>query len=148
MTDNGLVLASNKGFAEVEVSCFDECQHCSARSLCIGNKQNKGRLSVKNPLQAMPGDQVKIEIPESQYSKALSLLFGGWLSAMLIGLAGGYLIASLFSFSTFQACLIGLAAGLVLGGLILLIIFRRKNEDQLYPVIIDILKKGDSYGSA
>lgn len=148
MTDNGLVIATDKELAEVEVSCFEGCQSCAARSLCIGNKQNKGRISVKNPLQANPGDQVKIEIPENQYSKALSLLFGGLLVALLIGLWGGYLVATLFYFSLLPASVIGLAAGLVLGGLILSVIFRRNKKDQLYPVIIDILKKGDHYGSA
>jgi len=148
MTDNGLVIATEKGLAEVEVSCFEGCLSCSARSLCIGNKKNKGRLSVKNPLQAQPGDEVKVKIPETQYCQALSLLFGGLLVALLVGLGIGYLIATLFFFPLFQASLAGLATGLVFGGLILFIIFRRKNEDQLYPVIIDILKKGDRYGSA
>ena len=64
MTDNGLVIATRKNIAEVEVNCLDGCHDCTARSLCIGNKQNKGRLSVKNPLDAMPGDMVKIQIPE------------------------------------------------------------------------------------
>jgi positive regulator of sigma E activity len=148
MTDNGLVIATDNGLAEVEVSCFEGCQSCAARSLCIGNKQNKGRISVKNPLLAKPGDQVKIEIPENQYGKALSLLFGGLLTAMLIGFGGGCLIARLFSFSLLPASVVGLAAGLALGGLILSVLFRRNKEHQLYPVIIDILKKGDHYGPA
>jgi positive regulator of sigma E activity len=148
MTDNGLVIATDNGLAEVEVSCFEGCHSCAARSLCIGNKQKKGHISVKNPLQAKPGDNVKIEIPENQYGKALSLLFGGLLTALLVGLGGGYMIASLFSFSLLPASVIGLAAGLVLGGLILSVIFRRNKEEKLYPVIIDILKKGDHYGPA
>jgi positive regulator of sigma E activity len=148
MTDNGLVIATDKDLAEVEVSCFEGCQNCAASSLCIGNKQNKGRISVKNPLQAQPGDMVKVEIPENQYGRALSLLFGGLLMAMLIGLGGGYLAAALFSFSLLPASLIGLASGLVFGGLILSAFFRRNKEDQLYPVITDILKKGDHYGPA
>ncbi len=148
MTDNGLVIGTDTGLAEVEVSCFEGCQGCSARNLCIGNKQNKGRLSVKNPLRAEPGDLVKIEIPENQYSKALSLLFGGLLIAMLIGLGGGYLTATFFSLSLLPTSIIGLTAGLVLGGLFLSVIFRQKKEDQLYPVIIDILKKGDHHGPA
>ena len=147
MTDNGLVITTRKNIAEVEVNCFDGCHDCTARSLCIGNKQNKGRLSVKNPLDAMPGDEVKIQIPEDRYSQALTILFGGLLLALLLGMGGGYLISLLFTFPSSLASFIGLAAGLIFGGLVLSRVFRRKNKEQLYPVIVDIIKKGDCYGS-
>ena len=147
MTDSGLVITTRKNIAEVEVNCFDGCHDCTARSLCIGNKQNKGRLSVKNPLDAMPGDEVKIQIPEDRYSQALTILFGGLLLALLLGMGGGYLISLLFTFPSSLASFIGLAAGLIFGGLVLSRVFRRKNKEQLYPVIVDIIKKGDCYGS-
>lgn len=146
MTDSGLVIATHKDLAEVEVSCFESCHSCSARHLCIGNSQNKGRISVKNPMHAMPGDKVKIQIPETQYSRSLILLFGGLLLALLAGLGGGWMASVLLILPLFPASLIGFAAGLILGGLALVPIFRRKNENQLYPVIIDILTKGDLYG--
>jgi len=148
MTDNGLVITTRKDIAEVEVDCFEGCHDCTARSLCIGNKQNKGRLSVKNPLDAMPGDKVKIQIPEDRYSQALIILFGGLLLALLLGMGGGYLMSLLFTFPSALASFIGLAAGLIFGGLVLSRVFRRKNKKQLYPVIVDIIKKGDCYGSA
>jgi positive regulator of sigma E activity len=148
MTDNGLVITTENNFAEVEVSCFDGCHDCTARSLCVGNKKNKGRLSVKNPIHALPGDEVKIQIPEDNYSRALILLFGGLLAAILLGMGGGYTLASVFSVSSSLTGFIGLVTGLVFGGFILSRIFRQKNKKQLYPVIIDIIKKGDCYGSA
>jgi len=148
MTDNGLVITAGKDLAEVEVNCFEGCHDCSARSLCIGNKQKKGRLSVKNPLHAMPGDEVRIQIPEDRYAQALIQLFGGLLSALLLGLGGGYVFSLLFVLPSFLASFVGLAAGLIIGGFILSRIFRRKNEEKLYPVIIDIIQKGGSYGPA
>lgn len=148
MTDNGLVIRVEKDHAEVEVSCFEGCHDCTARSLCIGNKQNKGRLSVKNPLNALPGDEVKIQIPEDNYSQALILLFGGLLLALLLGMGGGYSLSLLFALPPFLTSFFGVAAGLILGGYVLARVFRQKNKNQLYPVIIDIIKKGDCYGSA
>jgi positive regulator of sigma E activity len=147
MTDNGLVITTEKDLAEIEVDCFEGCHACSARSLCIGNKKNMGRLSVKNPLHAVPGDEVKIQIPEDNYSQALILLFGGLLVATLFGMGGGYLLALVFSLPYYLASFIGLATGLVIGGFVLTRIFQRKNKEHLYPVIIDIIKKGDCYGS-
>ena len=148
MTDNGLVIAAEKDFAEVEVSCFDGCQDCTARSLCVGNKQAKGRLSVRNPLRALPGDEVKIHIPEARYNQALIHLFGGLLFALLLGMAGGYAWSLLFALPPLLPSCIGLVAGLILGGIILTRLFRQKNKEHLYPVIIDIIKKGECYGSA
>lgn len=148
MTDNGLVITTENDFAEVEVNCFDGCHDCSARSLCVGNKKNKGRLSAKNPIHALPGDEVKIQIPENNYSRALILLFGGLLAAILLGMGGGYMLASVFSLDSSLTSFIGLVTALVFGGVILNRIFRKKNKEQLYPVIIDIIKKGDCYGSA
>jgi positive regulator of sigma E activity len=148
MRDNGLVLTVEKNHAEVEVSCLEGCDDCAARSLCIGHKQAKGRLSVRNSLGAKPGDQVIIEIPEEHYSKALAFLFGGLLLAMLIGMGGGYLMSFLLPISSLSTSIFGLIAGLIIGGFGLYSIFRRKNEQKLYPEIIDILNKGDRYGQA
>jgi positive regulator of sigma E activity len=148
MKDSGLVITTTKDIAEVQVKCFDGCQNCTASSLCIGNKKNLGRLSVRNPLHALPGDEVKIQVPETHYSQALILLFGGLLLAALIGMGAGYTLALFFSLPSSFASLFGLVAGLIIGGGILAKIFRRKNKEQLYPVIIDIIQKGDCYGSA
>jgi len=148
MIDNGLVIAAEKDFAEVEGSCFEGCHDCSARSLCIGNKQNKGLLSVKNPVHALPGDEVKIHIPEDHYIQALILLFAGLLFALLLGMGAGYIISLLFALPLFLPSCLGLVAGLFLGWIVLARIFRKKNKEHLYPMIIDIIKKGDCYGSA
>ncbi len=148
MRDNGLVLAVERNLAEVEVSCLEGCDDCAARSLCIGHKHTKGRLSVKNPLGAKPGDEVIIQIPEGNYSKALILLFAGLLVAMLAGMGGGYMISFLLPVSHLSASILGLFIGLIFGGFGLYRIFRRKNQQKLYPEIIDILNKGDHYGQA
>ena len=148
MTDKGLVITTERDRAEVEITCLTGCHECTAKSLCIGNKHNKGRLSVKNPLHAQPGDQVEIHIPEEKYSRALILLFGWLLSAIFLGIGAGYVSSMIFPLSVSMASLIGLACGLAIGGSVLDRIFRHKNKDQLYPVIIDIIKKGENYGPA
>lgn len=148
MRDTGLVIATEQDTAEVEVACFEGCQGCSAKSLCIGNKQNKGRLSVKNPIQAEPGDRVTIQIPEHTYNRALITLFGGLLVATILGLGAGHLLGPVLSLSSSVTGPIGLAAGLVFGGVIITRILQGKNKKLLYPVIVDIIKKGDNHASA
>lgn len=145
MSDKGLVISTKNDLAQVEVQCLVEnCQSCSALNLCSRQKKSKGLLSVKNPLRANVGDEVEIEIPESKYSRALIFLFSSLLLASLSGLGIGYILSYFFPLDLTLLSLIGLFVTLLITGIILSHYFRKKKNLHLYPVIIDIIKKGDS----
>ncbi len=146
MKDRGVVVSTANSFAQVEVSCLEACQECSASSLCIGHKNARGFLSVRNPLHAKTGDRVMIAIPESRYGKALILLFGILLLAVLAGMGVGYLISPFLPLSSLGSSLCGIALGVVLAGVGLSHRFKRINNESLYPEITEILTKGGSYG--
>jgi len=147
MKEKAWVVSSQGELAQVKVNQKEElCNACSARSLCVGQKQTKGTITVLNPLSAQPGDEVKIEIPEESYNKELILIFGALLSAALFGLALGYLFALLLSFPSSQLSFIGFILGLLMGGFLLFRYFRQIKNKRLYPLIIDITRKGDSHG--
>ena len=147
MDEKAIVCSSQGEFAQVKVELKEEiCPTCSARSLCIGQQKEKGTITVRNPLSAHPGDEVKIEIPEGRYSKELIVLFGILLVACIVGLALGYLFALILSLPPSQTSLLGFLLGLLSGGLILFRYFRHPKKNKLYPVITDIIKKGDSHG--
>jgi positive regulator of sigma E activity len=147
MKEMAVVCSSQKDFAQVRVELKEEiCPTCSARLLCIGQQEEKGTITVLNPLSAQSGDEVKIEIPEGDYSKELIRLFGVLLIASLSGLALGYLCALFLSLPPSAFSLVGFLLGLLSGGFILFRYFRQTKKNKLYPVITDIIKKGDSYG--
>jgi len=147
MKDRGLVIKTSSDFAEVEVQCLVEsCQKCSARSLCSGLNQSKGLLKVKNPLKASPGDRVEVEIPEKDYNKALIFIFSTFLLAVLLGISVGHFSSLVLSVSSQEAGLVGIILAILLAAGGLFRYFRKKNKDLLYPVIIDIIKKGDYDG--
>ena len=147
MRDKGLVVNTEEDMAQVEVQCFTElCQKCSAQSLCIGQNQSKGLLMVRNPLRASPGDEVEVEVPDTKYSRSLILLFGSLLVASLVGLGLGSLLSPLLPLSSSAASLLGLLAAIIIAGIFLSRYFRAKNKESLYPVIIDIIKKGERHG--
>lgn len=97
-------------------------------------------------MKAAAGDEVRIEVPESKYSKSLILLFGSLLIASLAGMIVGSLIADLVPLSSSEASLLGLVCGIILAGFLLFRYFHKKNREQLYPVITEIIKKGDNHG--
>ena len=146
MKDKGSILSTTEDMADVEVQCLKVCHDCSVQSLCIGKDLSKGILSVWNPIKACPGDEVLIDVPDTKYSKALIQLFGGLLVASLLGMSIGYVISSLLSLSPSILSLFGLVTGLVLGGIWISHIFRTKNRENLYPVIINIIQKGGCHG--
>jgi hypothetical protein len=61
-------------------------------------------------------------------------------------MGAGYLLSSFLPLSSSAASLMGLLFAVIGAGCILYRHFRRKFKDQLYPVIINILKKGASHG--
>lgn len=146
MRDRGVVVSVEQGLAVVEVPCLQACEGCAARSLCTTHEQQKGRLSVRDPLGARPGDEVLIEIPEEHYSRALIQMFASLLTALLVGMGGGYLLASRLALPVLPMTLGGMALGLAIAGFVLTRYFRDKGTARLYPVITEILKKGGSDG--
>ena len=146
MKDNGLVLSAQNNLAEVEVQCFTACLDCSAQSLCIGQGQSKGHVSAKNPLHALPGDTVSLEIPETMYNKSMILVFGTFLSASLLGMAAGYFSAPALSLFPPASGILGLCLGLIAAGFWLFRFFRKKNNERLFPVITAIINKGGHHG--
>lgn len=147
MKEMAVVCSSQKDFAQVKVELKEEiCPSCSARSLCIGKQEEQGTITVLNPLSAQPGDEVKIEIPEGAYNKELIVLFSVLLIASLAGFALGHLFALLLSLPPSRVSLLGFLLGLLSGGFILFRHFRHPKKKKLYPVITDIIKKGDCHG--
>ena len=146
MKDKGTVVSTENDFARVEVACLKACQDCSASGLCIGQKNDRGLLSVKNPLHAKTGDLVFIAIPESHYSKALILLFGVLLFATLAGMGLGYVFSPVLPLSSSGSSLLGVCFGITLAGIGLSRRFKRINNESLYPQITEILNKGGIHG--
>ncbi len=146
MKDKGTVVRLQDGLAWVKVTSQVACGECSARALCAAKQNGEGNLAARNPIDAGPGDEVEIEVPETDYSHALSAIFGLLLLISLAGLALGYFLRPVGSFSSGENGLIGLLAGLLLGGLAVHRRYRAKAGDASWPVVVEVLKKGGSHG--
>lgn len=146
MRDNAVVLSVEDNLAWVMVSPQVSCGECSARSLCAGQKDAAGRLAVRNPLQARPGDNVVIEVPETNYHQDLIRIFGFLLVGLLIGLAVGYIIHPLSGLGQAENSLLGLVAGIGLSGCGLFYYYRNRKKQPAYPTVVEISNKEGSHG--
>lgn len=140
------MISVRNDFAWVKVSPKIACCECSARSICAGLKNGEGQLKARNPLHAEPGDEVEIEVPETNYHKELIMIFGLLLAGCLAGLALGYGLTPLARFSAAANGFFGLMLGLFLSAFGLFRYYRGRREKAAYPVIVEILKKGERYG--
>ena len=146
MRDRGTVVLARGPLAQVRVDCAQACHECSASSLCKGATREEGMLSVRNPLDAHPGDEVLIDVPEGRYNRALIVIFTGMLAASLLGALGGHGLSGPLGLDAALSAPVGFFAGLALAVPGLVLYFRKKNERHLYPSIIDIIQKGERHG--
>ncbi|MFZ2052978.1 MAG: SoxR reducing system RseC family protein [Candidatus Aminicenantales bacterium] len=146
MKDSATVVRVQNDLAWVKVTPKVACCECSARMFCSAKQDEEGKLAVRNPVGARPGDEVEIEVPETDYSRALSAIFGFLLIASLAGLALGYVFSPVRSLAPGENGLIGLLAGLGLSGLVIHRRYRAGKRDAGWPVIVEILKNGGFHG--
>ncbi len=143
MKDKGIVISTDEDFARVEVDGLSVCNTCAVSSLCLKKDQDTGLLSVRNALQASPGDAVTIDVPDTTYSKTLIWLFSVLLGGCLIGMALGYLASTLIPLGPSELSLLGLLLGVLVAGFWLSRRFQKMNSANLYPVITEIKPKGE-----
>ena len=146
MRDRGTVVLAQGPLAQVRVECAQVCEDCSASRLCKGSSREEGILSVRNKLNAHPGDEVVIDVPEGRYNRVLIIMFSGLLAASLLGTLGGYGLSGPLSLDAALSGPIGFFVGLALAVPGLILYLRKHNEHHLFPSIIDIIQKGERHG--
>jgi positive regulator of sigma E activity len=146
MRDSARVIRVEKDLAWVQAEPRIPCCDCSALSLCAGKMDPKGHIVVRNPLRARPGDDVEIEVPETDYSRELAKIFGLLLFAALAGMALGHIVSPLKGFTPGENGFFGLLAGLLLCGFVIYRHYHRGKASVRWPVIVGILDKGEPHG--
>lgn len=148
MKDRAVVLRVEGPLAWVRVTTQPACGECAAKSLCLGRQDAAGRLAVRNPIEAKPGDEVEIEVPEVHYQRDMILIFGVLLASSVAGFAAGYLARPLNFAGSDGNALLGLLVGLFGGGAGLFRHYRKQKKEAGFPVIVHILTYGGAHGKA
>jgi positive regulator of sigma E activity len=146
MRDNATVIGVRDELAWVKVDSKVSCCECSVRAFCAGLKDSEGKLAVRNPLNAVPGDEVEIEIPERNYNRNLTSIFGFLLLGSLAGLAAGHFLLPLRQASAAVNGFLGLLAGMGLAAYGIYRYYHSRKKTAGFPVIVEVLKKGEFHG--
>jgi len=147
---NAMVVAVQGELAEVETRRLSACGGCAAKSGCgtsllagvFGSRPS--RIKVSNPIQAQPGDQVVIGLPEAPFLRAAFALYAVPLLAMI----GGGLLGEWLALSSGSApelgALVGGLSGLTAGLAWLRRFSYRSQRDAEYRPVVLRRVGGDS----
>jgi sigma-E factor negative regulatory protein RseC len=104
LIEEGTVITSVNGIAEVELKENESCDECSAKLFCKPGENKSKTIKAFDPYKARAGDTVKISVSGSVILKATILLYGVPLIILILFIWLGLLIISaselreLFSF--------------------------------------------------
>ena len=133
--EEGIVIKSGGGVAEIALKENDACEECSAKIFC-SPKENKIRtLKVGDPFGTSPGDEVKISVKGKDVLKASVLLYGVPLVLILTGIIFGM---SLFEGNLYKE-LYSFMSGLTLTALYFLIFFIKTSKTKENKILSKIV---------
>jgi sigma-E factor negative regulatory protein RseC len=89
LVEEGIIISSDKGVAEVGLIENENCEECSAKLFCKPGENTTKTIRAYDPFDSNPGDGVRISIPGNAVLKATVLLYGVPLLLLLVGILLG-----------------------------------------------------------
>ncbi len=106
LVEEGIIIKSQNGIAEVGLQEKAECEECSAKLFCSPSGNSNKRIIAVDPYDTSAGDKVRIAVSGKSVLLATSLLYGLPLLILIIVIIGGMSLfesesqPELFSFLT------------------------------------------------
>ncbi len=119
LLEDGIVIESENGQAEISLIKTDNCEECHAKLFCKPKSDNTKILRVSDPFGVKPGDEVKISVAGSTIFKVSMILYG---IPLFLLIAGVFLALEIFPQNHFLE-LYSFLTGLSFAGIYYLIIF-------------------------
>lgn len=141
--EEGYVVSTEEGYAQIDVTDGGDCEACNARAFCKP-KDDSRLLSVVDPLGVKAGDKVKFKIGGSTLFKASLVLYGVPLVILVASILGamdifaGDALVEVYSF----------IVGIVLTALYYISIFlygKIFKQDKSMPVISAVVKSDKEF---
>ncbi len=108
LIEEGIILESNNGIAEVALIENDHCDECSAKIFCNPKADNTKTVRVIDPYKTKVGDEVKISIKGSTIVKATFGLYGTPLLLLVLSIFTFYNLFEQSELKEFYSFIIGI----------------------------------------
>lgn len=87
--EEGIVIESYNGVAEIALISSDNCEECSAKLFCKPKSESTKILKAADPFKTKPGDEVRISVAGSTVLKVSFLMYGVPLILFILGIVLG-----------------------------------------------------------
>ena len=93
MAEKGLVTQVKGQYVVVQMVRLEACDHC--RACTMGMEGKEMIIEAENECNAKVGDYVNVSIEQTNFLKAVLIMYTIPLAALLIGIGSGYVIGQL-----------------------------------------------------
>ena len=140
LVEKGIVIKSEKGFADVALTASENCEDCSAKLFCKPSENEQKILHVIDKYNTEEGDEVTISVAGNSILKVSLILYGLPLLMLVAVIIGGMQIFNDHSEPELFSSLVGL---IFLGVYytICFLIIKKKDNSNLLPKITLAIKK-------
>ncbi len=135
LIEEGIVISSSNGIAEVVITKIDNCEHCSAKIICLPKDNNSRTLKVIDNFHTRPGDVVKILVQGSTILKFSTYIYA---VPLLIFIAGIMLSYYILDFKKNEICSFLFGLGCVLIYYLILFFKNKFMPSNIHPRIISV----------
>ncbi len=139
LIEEGIVVSTEKGFAEISLTKNQNCNDCSAKIICKPGDSESQIIKVSDPYGTTAGDIVRISIEGTAILKSTFLLYGLPLLLLVITV----LVMNIFMKNVRLIELFSFLAGIVVISFYYLIFFYIKPSHQklMIPKIISFTRQ-------
>jgi len=139
LVEEGIVISSENGFAEITITKSEYCVECSAKIICKPSSKDSQLVKVVDPFGTDPGDKVKIAVKGTVLLKSSSKIYGIPLLLLLVSVCFSNIFLGYSEYKDLYSFLIGI---LVLVIYYLLILpFISSSIRSILPEIISLDRK-------
>jgi positive regulator of sigma E activity len=139
LIEEGIVISSQNGFAEISLTKSEYCEDCGAKIICKPQSNSNQTLKVIDPYGALPGDIVKISIKGKALVKTSIVLYGIPLFILIIVIFLANLFWGDIKYSNLYSFLASVSFTIIY--YLIIFFFKISQQTPILPEIISLYRK-------
>lgn len=134
LVEEGVVVSSKNGYAEISITKSEHCEDCSAKIICKPSSKDLQLVKVVDPFGTNPGDKVKIAVKGTVLLISSFKIYGIPLILLLVSILSSNILLDHSKYRDLYSFL----AGILITAGYYVYVFLSKNSQQklILPEII------------
>jgi sigma-E factor negative regulatory protein RseC len=134
LVEEGIVVSSKNGFAEISITKSGHCEECSAKIICKPSSKDSQLVKVVDPFGTNPGDKVKIAVKGTVLLLSSFKIYGIPLILLLVSIFLSNVLLDDSKYKDLYSFLIGIIV--TVGYYIVIFLSKNSSQKLILPTII------------